>query len=149
MYESYICVIAKFTRLCNLRCVYCHDWRSGPGQTMPFAVQSALFRNLLACPDHAAVDVVWHGGEPTLLGKHEFHRILALQRWYGLPGQRINNIVQTNGTRLTPEWVELLKRYRFRVGVSLDGPPEVHDRSRPSVGGRATSMDVKRGLRLL
>src|SRR5262249_8177811 len=74
-YRGYVCAITKFTRLCNLRCIYCHDWRSGPNQVMPFEVQVHLISKLLAPSEHSAVDIIWHGGEPTLLGRAAFLRI--------------------------------------------------------------------------
>jgi uncharacterized protein len=148
-YRGYVCVIAKLTRLCNLRCVYCHDWRSGPNQSMPFPVQAALFEKLLARAGHAAVDVVWHGGEPTLLGKRGFLRVLALQQLFRRPGQRIQNILQTNATTLDDEWCELLARHGFKVGVSLDGPLALHDKARPFAGGRPSFAAVRRGLAAL
>lgn len=148
-YRGYVCVIAKLTRLCNLRCVYCHDWRSGPNQSMPFPVQAALFEKLLARSDHAVVDVVWHGGEPTLLGQRGFLRLLALQQFFRRPGQQIQNILQTNATTLDDDWCRLLARYGFKVGVSLDGPLELHDEARPFAGGRPSSSAVRRGLAAL
>ncbi len=148
-YRGYVCVIAKLTRLCNLRCVYCHDWRSGPNQTMPFQVQAALFEKLLACAGHAAVDVVWHGGEPTLLKKRGFLRLLALQQLYRRPGQRIQNILQTNATTLDDDWCRLLARHGFKIGVSIDGPTALHDEARPFAGGRPSSTAVRRGLAAL
>lgn len=148
-YRGYACVIAKLTRLCNLRCVYCHDWRSGPNQSMPFRVQAALFEKLLARSEHGAVDVVWHGGEPTLLGKRGFLRLLALQQLFRRPGQQIQNILQTNATTLDDDWCRLLARYKFKVGVSLDGPLELHDEARPFAGGRPSSGAVRRGLAAL
>lgn len=145
----FVCVIAKFTRLCNLRCSYCHDWRSGPDQEMSFAVQSHLFRALLGDPSHAKVDVVWHGGEPTIIGRRGFLRVLALQRWFKRPRQAVANIVQTNATRIDAGWASLLARYRFRVGVSIDGPADLHNQSRPTVGQRPSFPRVQRGLRQL
>jgi uncharacterized protein len=146
-YRGYVCAIAKFTRLCNLRCAYCHDWRAGRDQKMTFPVIATLMWRLLAEADHAVVDLVWHGGEPTLLGRRTFLRILALQERFRRPGQVIRNIVQTNGLTMDAEWVAFFKRYGFKVGLSLDGPPELHDRSRPDTKGRPTSHRVTAAVR--
>ncbi|AKJ03246.1 uncharacterized protein ATI61_11885 [Archangium gephyra] len=148
-YGGYVCVIAKLTRLCNLRCVYCHDWAEGPNQTMRFEVLAHLFQRTFTPAEHAVVDLVWHGGEPTLLRPVGILRVLALQRWFRRPGQRIKNILQTNATTLNQDWVELFHHYRFQISVSLDGPASVHDRTRPQVGGRSSFPAVQRGLRLL
>lgn len=148
-YRGFVCAIVKFTRLCNLRCVYCHDWRAGTNQTMKFPVQVQLFRKLLQAADHTSVDVVWHGGEPTLLGRRGFLRVLALQRWFRRPGQVIRNILQTNSTTIDDAWAQFLSRYQFRVGVSVDGPDVIHDHTRPQVDGSGSTAKMRRGIRAL
>ena len=148
-YIGYVMAICKFTRLCNLRCTYCHDWRSGPNQRMPFAVQGELFRKLLGPRNHSVIHIVWHGGEPTLIGRRGFLRILMLQRWFRRPNQLVENIIQTNATTLGQTWIRLFQRYRFQVGVSIDGPIEVHDRTRLDMCGRPTFHRVHAGLRAL
>ena len=60
-------LIIKATRLCNLRCTYCTDWRDGPDQTMAFEVLASLVSAALKDPDHDSVEFIWHGGESTLL----------------------------------------------------------------------------------
>lgn len=145
-YKGFVCVIAKFTRLCNLRCTYCSDWRAGPNQTMPFEVQLELFRKLLGEPSHGSVDVVWHGGEPTLLGRRGFLRVLALQRHFRRPGQRVRNMIQTNATRIDESFAQLLARCRFQVGVSLDGPAEINDGARRYANGVGSLDAALRGL---
>lgn len=148
-YAGYVCAIVKVTRLCNLRCVYCHDWREGPGQLMPFPVQAHLFAALMGDPCHGTIDVVWHGGEPTLIGQRRFLRMLYLQRSFARPGQSLKNRLQTNGTRLDDAWIRLLARYDFAVGISLDGPARIHDRSRVDRTGGPTFAAAARGLRLV
>lgn len=148
-YGGYVCAIVKVTRLCNLRCTYCHDWRDGPGQVMTFPVQAHLFAALMGDPAHGTIDVVWHGGESTMIGQRRVLRMLYLQRVFARPGQRLNNRLQTNGTRLDDSWIRLLSRYDFGVGLSLDGPAEIHDRSRVDTAGGPTFAAAARGLRLV
>ncbi|WP_438019129.1 radical SAM protein [Sorangium sp. So ce315] len=148
-YAGYACAIVKITRLCNLRCTYCHDWRAETNQIMTFPVQARLFQELIGSGQHGTIEVVWHGGEPTLLGQRAFLRTLALERWFQRPGQQIFNRIQTNATTIDDAWVRFFLRYGMHVGVSIDGPPELHDRTRLHVSGRATFPDVRRGLRLL
>ncbi|HTN89362.1 MAG TPA: radical SAM protein [Sorangium sp.] len=148
-YAGYACAIVKITRLCNLRCTYCHDWRAETNQIMTFPVQARLFQELIGSGQHGTIEVVWHGGEPTLLGQKAFLRTLALERWFQRPGQQIFNRIQTNATTIDDGWVRFFLRYRMHVGVSLDGPPELHDRTRLHVSGRTTFAEVRRGLRLL
>jgi uncharacterized protein len=92
------------------------------------------------------VDFTWHGGEVTLLSPEYLRKALWLQEQFRRPGQRVSNAVQTNATNLTDEWIDLFRRYQVSAGVSLDGPPEVHDRRRVDRMGRATSTRVRDGL---
>ena len=71
---------------------------------------------------------VWQGGEPTLLGIDFFKRVIELQKPFAHQ-KTITNSLQTNGTLLNDEWCNFLKRHNFMVGLSLDGPKEIHDRS--------------------
>lgn len=147
--RSSVVVVMKATRLCNLRCTYCHFWSEGPNQVMRFPVLARATFDALRIPDVRHVEFVWHGGETTLLGPSFYRKALWLQEQFRQPGQVVRNFLQTNGTRLTPSWVEFLTRYGFSVGVSLDGPPEVHDRRRIDAAGRPTAARVRAGLRRL
>jgi uncharacterized protein len=142
-------VIMKATRLCNLRCTYCHSWRAGPNQTMTFPVLANAIRDALRDPSVRWVDFVWHGGEATLLPPAFYRKALWLQARFARPGQVVLNSVQTNGTRLTDEWLAFLREHDFGVGVSLDGPPEVHDTRRVDAAGRPTAAYVREGLEQL
>ncbi|MGH7263943.1 MAG: radical SAM protein [Candidatus Rokuibacteriota bacterium] len=142
-------LIVKGTRLCNLRCSYCHDWRAGPNQTMRFEVLARMTATALRDPTHASVHFIWHGGETTVLPISFYEKALLVQSQFRREGQRVVNSIQTNATRLTPEWTSFFKRYGFAVGVSIDGPPDIHDRERTYVDGRPSWADTMRGIRLL
>ncbi|MET0409900.1 MAG: radical SAM protein [Polyangiaceae bacterium] len=148
-YEGYVCTIVKVTRQCNLRCGYCSDWRSGPEAKMKFEVIAQTIARILGCASHNRVDFVWHGGEPTLIGRRDFLRILSLQRRFMAAGQRLDNILQTNATAITEEWAMFLSDFGFSVSVSLDGPAEIHDRARPMASGFSSYRAVRKGLALL
>jgi uncharacterized protein len=142
-------MIMKATRLCNLRCTYCHSWRDGPNQVMTFLTLARAIRDALRDPDVYLVDFVWHGGEATLLPLAFYRKALWLQEQFRRPDQTVINSLQTNGTRLTDEWISFLHYYRFGVGISLDGPPEIHDLRRVDVGGHPTAARVRAGLERL
>jgi uncharacterized protein len=139
-------VVMKATRRCNLRCTYCHFWREGPDSTMPFDVLVKTTRDALAVPGVRTVEFVWHGGEVTLLSPGFLEKAIWLQEQFRQPGQLVTNTVQSNGTRLTKEWLDVLARYEVSVGLSLDGPPEVHDQRRVDAAGKPTSARVAAGL---
>lgn len=146
---SAVALIVKGTRTCNLRCTYCHDWAEGPGQTMSFEVLATLTRAVLTDPTHTQIDFDWHGGETTLLPIDWYRRAMFLQARFRRDDQVVQNLVQTNATRVTPEWARFWAANHFGVGVSIDGPPEVHDRTRLDAAGRPTYRRVMDGLALL
>jgi len=139
-------VVMKATRLCNLRCTYCHFWREGPNQVMEFGILTRAIRDVLRSPGVKNVDFVWHGGETTLLPVTYYRKAIWLQEQFRRPDQKVTNSLQTNGTNLTDEWLEFCRLYNVEIGVSLDGPPEVNDRRRVDAGGAPTSERVREGI---
>ena len=142
-------LIVDGTRLCNLRCTYCNNWRTGPDWTMSFSVLARLTAAVLSDPQHDVIAFNWHGGETTLLPISFYEKALLLQARFRRPGQTVTNSIQTNGTRLTPEWARFLRDNDYTVGVSLDGPPEIHDRYRRDVAGGPTLAQTLRGIATL
>lgn len=96
----------------------------------------------------AEVAFTWQGGEPTLLGLEFYRRAVALQAKYGA-GRQISNSFQTNGVLLNDAWCEFFVRHHFLIGLSLDGPEEIHNEYRLTKGGRPTHKLVMRALALL
>jgi uncharacterized protein len=91
----------------------------------------------------------WQGGEPTLRGLDFVHKVVALQKKYAKPSQRIENDLQTNGTLIDQTWCEFLKANRFSVGLSIDGPREIHDHYRVTKGNKPTFDRVLDAAKLL
>jgi uncharacterized protein len=91
----------------------------------------------------------WQGGEPTTRGLEFFRRVVELQKKHARPSQKIENDLQTNGTLLDDEWCAFLKQHRFLVGLSIDGPREIHDTYRVTKGGAPTFDRVFRAAMLL
>ena len=141
-------LILKGTRLCNLRCAYCHDWRVGTNQTMSFKILARTIAAALAS-DSAHVHFIWHGGETTILPVSFYEKALSIQSRFRRPGQRIVNSIQTNGTLVDGEWASFFSRNAFGVGVSIDGTATLHNRQRPYAGGRGSWEDTLRGIRIL
>lgn len=148
-------VVAKpIGPVCNLNCEYCFylDKRALFGTDedyrMPDKVLRAYIAGYIASQPTPVVDFVWQGGEPTLLGLDFFRRVLELQKPFsGI--RNITNSLQTNGTLLTDEWCAFLKKHNFLVGISIDGPKEVHDRYRTDRAGNGSFDRAMNGLGLL
>ena len=139
---------------CNLNCEYCFYlekqalFAAGEQYRMSDSVLSAFITGYISSQPTPVVEFVWQGGEPTLLGIDFFKRVMELQKPFA-KGRTITNSLQTNGTLLTDEWCRFLKKHNFMVGISLDGPKEIHDRYRKDRKGRGTFEQAMRGLRLL
>lgn len=95
------------------------------------------------------VTFAWQGGEPTLMGLDFFKRAVYFQNKYCKPGMNIHNAIQTNGTLLDDDWGRFLIQHNFLVGLSLDGPRELHDTYRVDKGGDPTFDRVMKGLEIL
>ncbi len=141
--------------LCNLDCQYCYyrDKRElYPASAVPRMSDDLLERYILQHIESAQgpdVAFSWHGGEPTTLGVPFFRKAVELQRKHKPAGWRIRNGIQTNGVLLDPEWARFLAAESFRVGLSLDGPAELHDPYRFDRAGQPSHRQAMRGYELL
>jgi uncharacterized protein len=141
--------------ICNLDCTYCYylskeNLPKGPGAgRMADEVLELFIQQYIEGVTGDEVVFSWQGGEPTLLGLDFFRKVVALEKKYAKPGQKIQNDLQTNGTLLDEEWCEFLKASRFLVGLSIDGPREIHDHYRVTKGGKPTFDKVFNAAKLL
>lgn len=139
--------------LCNLNCKYCYyldkaDIYGGREPVMSEAMLETLVREYIAANDVPEVTFNWHGGEPLILGMDFYRKAVALEEKYA-DGKKIHNTIQTNGVLLNGEWADFFRQNGFLVGVSIDGPKEIHDRYRKDKGGAPTFDRVMRGIELL
>jgi uncharacterized protein len=145
-------VLAKPTGpICNLDCEYCYFLAKEalyPGDRFRMSddVLETYVSQLLESHPDGEVTVAWQGGEPTLMGLDFFRRAVELAERLRRPGQHLLHTIQTNGTLLTDEWAAFLAELEFLVGLSIDGPPELHDRYRVDKKGRPSSDRVLAGL---
>lgn len=137
--------------ICNLDCSYCfflskEELYPGSDFRMTDDVLDTYIDQLLAGHRSPEVTVAWQGGEPTLMGLSFFRRVVDTVERYRRPGQHIEHTIQTNGTLIDDEWASFLAANDFLVGISIDGPREVHDAYRVDKGGKPTFDRVIRGL---
>lgn len=139
---------------CNLRCRYCFYldhcdfYPESTVHHMSDQVLEQMIRTYMGTrqPQYS---FGWQGGEPTLLGVDFFRRVVQLQQKHGYSGASVGNGVQTNGTLITDEMARHFAKYQFLLGVSLDGPAEIHNKYRLTRGGKGSHELVMRGLRRL
>jgi len=140
--------------ICNLDCKYCFYlekeklYPSPRKFVMSDDVLDNYIRQYIASQPGPEVSFAWQGGEPTLLGVGYFRKVVELQARYA-NGKTIGNSIQTNGTLLDDEWCEFFKENRFLVGISIDGPRELHELYRVDKLQRSTFDKVMAGIELL
>lgn len=139
--------------LCNLDCNYCYyldkaEIYGGREPKMTLDMLEQVVREYIAANDVPEVTFNWHGGEPLVLGIDFYKKALEFEEKYA-GGKIIHNTIQTNGTLLSREWTNLFRKHNFLVGISIDGPKDIHDRYRKDKGRNPTFDKVIRGIGLL
>ncbi len=149
-------VVLKIASRCNLNCSYCylynHEDQSALRQ--PKRISDTVFQQIVhrmkeySDKEHTPIGLTFHGGEPMLLQAERFAELLEYAR--NKLGSALESVsIQTNGTLVTDRWAQILKDGNVGVGVSLDGPPDIHDASRPLHSGRGSHALTLKGIRLL
>jgi uncharacterized protein len=148
-------LLAKPTgSVCNLHCAYCFFLEK---EKLYPSVRSRMSDELLEryisqlVEGHRSpqVTIAWQGGEPMLMGLEFFRRAVELAHRFARPGMTVAHTIQTNGTKINGDWARFFKENDFLVGLSIDGPRELHDAYRRDKAGRPTFDRVMRGLAAL
>ena len=135
---------------CNLACDYCY-YSTCHGRPPPRrkridqAPLIKVIREYLSL-SRGSAQFVWQGGEPLLAGVEFFKNVVALQARHAPPNTVISNALQTNGTLLNEDWARFFHQYKFLIGVSVDGPGEIHDARRVTATGGGTYDLVMRNI---
>jgi len=147
--------IVKVASRCNLNCSYCYVYNreDSTWKNKPAAMSDDIFhacvdriREYCARSGQRAVNIVFHGGEPCLVGAER------LSKWWTYAAERLGEglrvrfTIQTNGTLLNEEWIEVFRRHEITVGISVDGPQEVNDQFRVDHAGRSSYDKTINGI---
>jgi uncharacterized protein len=148
-------LLAKPTgALCNLGCKYCFflskkDLYPDSSFRMTDELLENYIRQYIEAQKAPLATIAWQGGEPTLMGLDFFRQSVKYEQKFRRPNMIIQNTMQTNGTLLDDEWCEFFWENNFLIGLSLDGPRELHDAYRVDKTGRPTFDRVMRAAKLL
>lgn len=143
--------------VCNLRCKYCYYLekskiygKKNPEYVMSDEVLEIYIKNYIASQptENPRVVFAWQGGEPTLLGLGFFEKAIRLQQQY-TDGRKIENTLQTNGMLIDSKWAAFFKQYDFLIGISIDGPQDLHDANRKNQTGQGSWKRVMQSIELL
>lgn len=140
-------LIKPVSSLCNIKCDYCfyntiaEEREVASYGVMETSVLEKIVKEALKFADGGTCTFAFQGGEPTLVGLDFYREFIHLQKKYA-KGTRISNVIQTNGILIDEEWAKFLRENSFLVGLSLDGPQEVHDARRKTKDGKGTYHKV-------
>jgi uncharacterized protein len=136
---------------CNMACDYCfyrHNQKSQP--TAEAVISDELLERFIAqyiqSQDNLTMFFAWQGGEPTLAGLDFYRKVVALQQKHARKGIIIANAFQTNGLLLDDQWCAFLAEHRFAVGISIDGPGDIHDAYRRTRDGGPTFDRIRKAV---
>lgn len=147
--HNFTAIVKPVNDLCNLSCEYCYA--DTPNQNSRKIMTTKTLKATIDYFCHLQDDVefIWHGGEPMLAGLNFYMQVVKLQQKWIEKGIKITNFIQTNATLMDKEWASFFRNNNFLVGVSLDGPPKIHNRYRKDKNGNGTFNDVMQGIELL
>ncbi|MCK9628223.1 MAG: anaerobic sulfatase maturase, partial [Bacteroidales bacterium] len=139
--------------LCNLDCHYCYYLDKslqydGKQPLMSPELLERFTRQYIEANEVPVVTFLWHGGEPLMQGVDFYRKALELQNRYS-SGKKIENVLQTNGTLLNEEWCKFFAKNNFLIGISIDGPKDIHDTFRLNKAGKPSFEKVMNGINLL
>lgn len=140
-------LVLQPTTFCNISCDYCYLSSRDARRFMSLEVVEAAVANAKRCGlIGPRLSVVWHAGEPLVVPKSYYRQAFHLLQDVLGADVDVSHSIQTNGTLIDREWCELFKDFRVRIGVSLDGPPELHDLHRKTRTGRPTHAKIMQGI---
>lgn len=146
-------LIKPASSACNMRCAYCfyrdvseHREQAFTGMLPPERMEKIICAAVESA--EGSCTFAFQGGEPTLAGLDFFRQVVQLEEKHAKPGVTMQNTIQTNGLGITEEWAAFLSQNHFLVGLSLDGPGEIHDRNRVDVQGEGTFAPIMETVKL-
>jgi uncharacterized protein len=143
-------LILQGTPFCNISCRYCYLPNRNDRSSMSLRTLRSSFEWIVTNGLAAnSVSVFWHCGEPLTLGPGWYNRAIAEANIVVSGSVRLEHRLQTNGILISDEWCDFFAAHDFKIGVSLDGPPWLHDANRRSRNDRGTHAETMRGIRAL
>ena len=149
--DSFHIMVKPIGAICNLNCEYCFYlekeklYPSEKNWAMPYDVLEKYIKEYIQTQKVPEINIAWQGGEPTLLGIEFFKKAIQLEKKYA-DGRKVENAFQTNGILLNDEWCSFFAENNFLIGLSIDGPREIHNKYRVLKGGQPSFDKVMTGL---
>ncbi len=160
--EGAITTIIKPTNDCNFKCKYCYsnsgvDYSRMSEETLKNSIKKIAYFNGKEGTSKGSQRIqnhfIWHGGEPLLAGIDFYRKVVEIQEELIKEGYKFRNSIQTNGSLIIEDTVDFFKEHNFSIGLSLDGPKELNDKTRlyraKKNGSKSTFEDVMSSIELL
>ena len=138
--------ILAVTNRCNNRCIYCQAKGSSDASDMYENVVGKIVERISESPAHK-INIEFQGGEPLLNFTAIKQAVVSAEQL--LNNKQITFSLVSNLTYLTDEIVDFIEAHKISVSTSIDGPRELHDRNRPSYGGKGSYAQTIEGVNLL
>lgn len=145
---EHLTVVIKPTRDCNLRCKYC-SVGDPDSVKMTYGIAQAAIKKIVERMPNSHTKFIWHGGEPLLEGIDFYKEIVKFESPLKEEGYNIVNAIQTNGTLINKKWAEFFKEYNFAVGLSIDGPKNINDKTRVFEKNKGAFDRIIKGSKIL
>lgn len=143
-------LVVQPTPFCNINCSYCYLPNRANTKKLSLPLAKKIFANVLSFPTVAnELTVVWHAGEPLVLSPAYYEELYGLIRELAGSRVKIKHAIQTNGTLISESWCKLIRNWGVEVGISIDGPAELHDRHRVFRNGSGSFERTFAGLKML
>ncbi len=143
-------LVLQPTPFCNIDCSYCYLFERKSTAAMSLETLDLVCRRIFEYRQLGPVlDVTWHAGEPLTVPLAWYEDAFALMAERRPAAVQVNHRFQTNGLLLNERWVRFLARTNAGIGLSIDGPADLHDANRRSRNGRGTHAQAMRAVRLL
>ena len=143
-------VVLQPTPFCNINCRYCYLPDRSSTTRMTVETLTRILEAIFSSPLVAdPLTIAWHAGEPMVLPLSFYHDAYRCIEETNRQSVQVSTTIQTNGTLITQEWCDFINQHQIHIGVSLDGPQFLHNRSRLDRAGRGTFAQTMRGIQLL
>ena len=143
-------LVVQPTPFCNISCKYCYLSNRSSKDRMSIQTINLIGSEILSkgwCAKN--VTIIWHAGEPTVISPSWYHDAFEILQNYCPPDVRLTHSFQSNGILLSDQWIDLLKKWDVRLGISIDGPKELHDVNRLTRDGKGTWESTISAIRML
>ena len=135
---------------CNINCDYCYLPNRTSKKRMPLEVLAVTVEKIFSASlVFGPLTVIWHAGEPLAVPVSYYEQAFAEIRRKAPAGAIVRHCMQSNGTLINEAWCRFISENNVSIGLSIDGPADIHDAHRKTRSGKGSHPAAMEGLRQL